>query len=59
MRTECEHCHTPLGWESKALICSHECTFCEACTAAMEGECPNCDGELVVRPRRIVAAVAA
>ena len=59
MRTECERCHTPLGWESKALLCSHECTFCVAWRAAMECACPNCGGELVARPRRVAAAVAA
>ncbi len=56
MRTECERCHAALGWESSALICSHECTFCEPCVAEMRGVCPNCDGELVPRPRRAVAA---
>lgn len=59
MRTHCERCQTALGWESTALICSHECTFCEACVAEMRGVCPNCAGELVPRPRRALVAEAA
>ena len=54
MRQECERCHAALPEDSEAAyICSHECTFCRACTEAM-GKCPNCGGELVRRPRRIM-----
>jgi hypothetical protein len=53
MRELCERCGTGLPRESAdALICSYECTFCRACSEAMNGRCPNCGGELVRRPRR-------
>lgn len=53
MRTLCERCHTAeLRPDGPAWICSYECTFCETCTAAMNQNCPNCGGELVIRPRR-------
>ncbi|WP_107051306.1 DUF1272 domain-containing protein [Streptomyces sp. NRRL S-1022] len=53
MRERCERCETaalPPG--GPARICSFECTFCEACAAALGQVCPNCGGELVRRPRR-------
>ncbi|WP_397391657.1 DUF1272 domain-containing protein [Pseudomonas oryzihabitans] len=38
----------------EALICSYECTFCAACAAGpLQGRCPNCQGELLRRPRRV------
>lgn len=52
MRTECEQCHSLLTGEDAAVICSYECTFCRVCAEAMAFVCPNCDGELVPRPRR-------
>lgn len=52
MRTGCERCESALVPEGAAWICSYECTFCDACTAAMDQVCPNCRGELVRRPRR-------
>jgi len=52
MRSECERCGAALALDGEARICSHECTFCPACSAAMEQTCPNCGGELVPRPRR-------
>jgi hypothetical protein len=52
MRTECERCGAGLEPDGPARICSHECTFCPACAAAMDDVCPNCGGELVSRPRR-------
>jgi hypothetical protein len=56
MRTRCERCDAPLSPGGDARICSHECTFCPACTEAMSGTCPNCGGELVARPRRAAAS---
>jgi hypothetical protein len=53
MRTECERCEAELAAEGEALICSYECTFCEACGSELERVCPNCGGELVPRPRRV------
>jgi hypothetical protein len=53
MRDTCEKCAVALPAESgEARICSYECTFCAACSDAMDGICPNCGGELVPRPRR-------
>jgi hypothetical protein len=53
MRTACERCGAALAPDGEARICSFECTFCAACSDELEGVCPNCGGELVVRPRRI------
>jgi len=52
MRDSCERCSASLDHGAEAFICSYECTFCPACTAALESRCPNCGGELVHRPRR-------
>jgi hypothetical protein len=52
MRASCERCGAALPHDADARICSHECTFCPACTEAMGAVCPNCGGELVRRPRR-------
>jgi len=53
MRTICEKCGAALNAAGPAFICSYECTFCADCTAAMQSKCPNCGGELVIRPRRL------
>ncbi|HEX2581845.1 MAG TPA: DUF1272 domain-containing protein [Dongiaceae bacterium] len=54
MRSACEKCGTGLPEDSpSALICSHECTWCDACGAQMDYICPNCGGEIVRRPRRV------
>lgn len=54
LRPNCECCNKDLPPEtSEARICSFECTFCASCTdMVLKGCCPNCGGELVVRPRR-------
>jgi len=52
MKTACEKCSAKLEPNAKAYICSYECTFCEHCIEAMKSVCPNCGGNLVVRPRR-------
>jgi hypothetical protein len=52
MRAQCERCQAGLALEDLAFICSHECTFCPTCTVQLGQRCPNCDGELVRRPRR-------
>ena len=59
MRDRCERCATPLPMESgDARICSYECTFCGPCVdGPLEGRCPNCKGELQVRPKRVMKAV--
>jgi len=56
MRTVCERCGAALAADGPAAICSYECTFCVDCSDAMRGRCPNCGGELVRRPRRLVAS---
>jgi hypothetical protein len=54
LRPNCECCNRDLAPESTdAFICSFECTFCRSCTQdVLGGKCPNCGGELVLRPRR-------
>ena len=52
MKGTCERCQSQLNPQGDAYICSFECTFCPACTKALDGTCPNCSGELVRRPRQ-------
>jgi hypothetical protein len=61
LRPNCECCDRDLPAESsEARICSFECTFCESCASQrLAGTCPNCGGELVARPRRPAAKLAA
>jgi len=55
MKPSCERCQEELPPDSaEAQICAYECTFCFACADEMGHVCPNCGGELVQRPRRIV-----
>jgi hypothetical protein len=56
MRTVCERCGVRLEPAGEAAICSYECTFCPTCAAEMSNVCPNCGGELVLRPRRAEAS---
>ena len=51
MRAECERCGLDLAAGDPAWICVHECTFCTECAEALRHVCPNCGGELVLRPR--------
>lgn len=55
MKEACEACGASLLHDSKAFVCSYECTFCPECTAKMENTCPNCEGELVSRPKRLTS----
>ena len=54
LRPNCECCDRDLPPDTvDAFICSFECTFCRACAGGiLGGKCPNCGGELVLRPRR-------
>jgi uncharacterized protein len=54
LRPNCECCNVDLPPESmEARICTFECTFCSNCAETrLNGNCPNCGGELVRRPRR-------
>jgi len=60
LRPGCECCDKDLPPESaEARICSFECTFCVSCAdGVLGGTCPNCGGELVVRPRRPAGKLA-
>jgi hypothetical protein len=61
LRPSCECCDSRLGPDSnEARICSFECTFCASCSDnVLRGQCPNCGGELVARPRRPFTKLAA
>lgn len=61
LRPNCECCNVDLPPESpEAFICSFEGTFCRPCaTGELGRRCPNCGGELVVRPRRPIEKLAA
>lgn len=53
MKSICETCETPLVADGDAVICSYECTFCITCAEQTHArKCPNCGGELVIRPKR-------
>jgi hypothetical protein len=52
LKSECEKCGATLAPDGVAYICSYECTFCASCAGQMTFVCPNCEGELVRRPRR-------
>lgn len=51
MKESCEKCDAALGLDDEAYVCTHECTFCPACTRSMDHVCPNCQGRLEERPR--------
>jgi two-component system, LytTR family, sensor kinase len=55
MKTSCAKCGARLPADGQAYICSYECTFCSSCASESQGRCPNCTGELVLRPRRSAA----
>jgi hypothetical protein len=54
MRPTCENCDKLLPNESsEAMICTHECTFCEECVEnELKNVCPNCGGGFEKRPTR-------
>jgi len=53
-RRNCECCGCELAIDDHQVhICSFECTWCAACTDTFpQGKCPNCGGNLAVRPIR-------
>ena len=55
MRDARERCSMSLAPDTdRAYICSYECTFCDDCVENhLHFVCPNCGGNLVVRPARI------
>ncbi len=60
LRPNCECCDIDLPAEAdNAMICSFECTFCRDCAQnVLLGKCPNCGGDLQIRPRRSGAKLA-
>lgn len=54
LRPTCEHCNKDLPPNSvEAMICSFECTFCQACVdTVLDNVCPNCGGGFSSRPIR-------
>jgi hypothetical protein len=54
LRPNCECCDRDLPPEAvDARMCTFECTFCADCADnILKGRCPNCTGNLVVRPIR-------
>ncbi|MCJ8142705.1 DUF1272 domain-containing protein [Ancylobacter sp. A5.8] len=61
LRPGCECCDRDLPPGARdAFICSFECTYCADCAEnVLGGACPNCGGELVRRPVRPAAKLAA
>lgn len=60
LRPNCECCDKDLPPDTvEARICTYECTFCASCAEGiLGGICPNCGGELVIRPRRPAAKLS-
>jgi len=60
LRPNCECCDRDLPGDSlEAVICSFECTFCQACAQdKLGGRCPNCAGQLLPRPARTGAKLS-
>lgn len=52
MKDSCQQCGKALGWQSGALICSYECTWCPDCAAVNDSLCRNFGGDLQMWPRR-------
>jgi hypothetical protein len=59
LRPNCECCDRDLpNGSPQARICTFECTFCADCTQErFGGRCPNCGGDLLLRPTRPDAAL--
>ncbi|HCL54179.1 DUF1272 domain-containing protein [Pseudomonas fulva] len=60
LRPNCECCDADLPGDSlDAFICSFECTFCRGCAQGrLHGRCPNCQGDLSIRPARVGKSLA-
>lgn len=60
LRPNCECCDRDLpNGDPAARICTFECTFCADCAQGrLGGACPNCGGDLVLRPTRPAAKLA-
>ena len=57
LRPGCECCDRNLPPDATdAMICTFECTFCADCVeTVLKGVCPNCGGNVSVRPIRPAA----
>jgi uncharacterized protein len=60
LKPGCECCDVDLPFDSsEARICTFECTFCASCAEQkLKNVCPNCQGELLRRPRRPAEKIA-
>jgi hypothetical protein len=60
LRPNCECCDRDLpNGAPNARICTFECTFCAECAEErFGGVCPNCGGDLVLRPTRPASKLA-
>ena len=59
IRPNCENCDRDLpNGDADARICTFECTFCARCVELLDNRCPNCGGDLVLRPTRPEAMLA-
>ena len=60
LRPNCERCDRDLpNGAAAARICTFECTFCADCAdGPLGGRCPNCGGDLVLRPTRPAGPLA-
>lgn len=54
LRPTCENCNKALPPDAPdAMICSFECTYCQACAQdLLRNVCPNCGGGFSPRPVR-------
>ena len=59
VKSTCGRCAALLGSDAPAFACTHECTFCRACTDALVFRCPNCGGILFDRKRATIAVATA
>ena len=51
MKPNCEKCGYEFHKKSNAFICVQETTYCRECAENLYYVCPECNGELVVRPK--------
>lgn len=60
LKPNCECCDMDLPPDAHdAVICTFECTFCEACASGvLGGLCPNCGGNFSPRPIRPASLLA-
>jgi len=61
LKPNCECCDKDLPPSATdARMCTFECTFCAKCAEELfDNTCPNCKGNLVVRPIRTEAMLVA